>query len=93
MDKIVLNQEELDQVEYHKAMSSKTRYKLMKLIKESRGIYNLLQIKKIMNCSYQGLLNNISMLERVGLIITNQNVNEISKPIYPMVKKERPTPK
>lgn len=86
MDKIVLNQEELDQVEYHKAMSSKTRYKLMKLIKEGKGIYNLLQIKKIMNCSYQGLLDNINRLEKVGLIILNQNTNKIGKPIYPMVK-------
>ena len=88
MDKINLTDDELKQIEYHSVLSSKTRYRLLKLIKEGQGSYNLSQIKKMMNCSYQGLLDNARQLERVGLIILNQNTNVIGKPIYPMIKKQ-----
>ena len=83
-----LTQEETKEIDYHKSLSSTTRYKLLKLIKAGQGKYNLLQIKKIMNCSYQGLLDNISKLEKVELIVVTQKVNQIGKPIYPVWKEK-----
>ena len=88
MNTISLTEEELKQIEYYKVLSSKTRFKILKLIKEGEGKYNLLQIRKILNCSYQGLLSNLIQLKNIGLVTLNQNVNEIGKPIYPVVKED-----
>lgn len=78
-----LSEEDLRNIKEHQALSSPIRYKMFRVIVEGHGKLSLIEIKRKVDCAYQGLLNNIRILKEAGLIDIEKKENTRGRKVYP----------